>query len=192
MDREAWRVAVHGVAKSQTWLSDWTELIQSWFWNFTTKHKAQGRKQRLSELHSWYERSGKDSYKKLRTKKLASYVISENYLFECNFEIRAVLCYIAWLYPILCNPMDYSPPGSSVHGDSPGKFTGMRCHGLLQGILPSQENKPRSPTLQADSLSSESQGKPKNAGVCSLSILQGFFPTQESNRGLLHCRQILY
>ena len=26
MDREAWRSAVHGVAKSQTWLSDWTEL----------------------------------------------------------------------------------------------------------------------------------------------------------------------
>ena len=60
--------------------------------------------------------------KKLRTKKLASYVISENYLFECSFEIRAVLCYIAWLYPILCNPMDYSPPGSSVHGDSPASL----------------------------------------------------------------------
>ena len=27
MDREAWRAAVHGAAKSQTWLSDWTELI---------------------------------------------------------------------------------------------------------------------------------------------------------------------
>ena len=26
MDREAWRVVIHGVAKSQTWLSDWTEL----------------------------------------------------------------------------------------------------------------------------------------------------------------------
>ena len=25
-DREAWRAAVHGVAKSRTWLSDWTEL----------------------------------------------------------------------------------------------------------------------------------------------------------------------
>ena len=26
MDREAWRAAIHGVAKGQTWLSDWTEL----------------------------------------------------------------------------------------------------------------------------------------------------------------------
>ena len=30
MDREAWRVAVHGVTKSQTWLSDWTELHWTW------------------------------------------------------------------------------------------------------------------------------------------------------------------
>ena len=29
MDREAWRAAIHGVAKSRTWLSDWTEL--NWF-----------------------------------------------------------------------------------------------------------------------------------------------------------------
>ena len=26
MDREAWRAALHGVAKSHTWLSNWTEL----------------------------------------------------------------------------------------------------------------------------------------------------------------------
>ena len=26
MDREAWHAVIHGVAKSQTWLSDWTEL----------------------------------------------------------------------------------------------------------------------------------------------------------------------
>ena len=29
MDREAWRAAIHGVAKSRTWLSDWSDLIWS-------------------------------------------------------------------------------------------------------------------------------------------------------------------
>ena len=38
--------------------------------------------------------------------------------------------------PILCDPMDCSPPGSSVHGVSPGKNTGVGCHALLQGIFP--------------------------------------------------------
>ena len=40
--------------------------------------------------------------------------------------------------PTLCDPMDCSPPGSSVHGDSPGKNTGVGCHALLQGIFPTQ------------------------------------------------------
>ena len=34
--------------------------------------------------------------------------------------------------------MDYSPPGSCVHGDSPGKNTEVGCHALLQGIFPTQ------------------------------------------------------
>ena len=38
----------------------------------------------------------------------------------------------------LCYPVDCSPPGSSVHRDSPGKNTGMGCHALLQGIFPTQ------------------------------------------------------
>ena len=46
--------------------------------------------------------------------------------------------------------------------------------------------------MQADSLPAEPPGKPKNTGVGSLSLLQWLFPTQESNGGLLHCRQILY
>ena len=46
--------------------------------------------------------------------------------------------------------------------------------------------------MQGDSLPAEPQGKPKNAGVGRLSLLQGIFPTQESNQGLLHCRWILY
>ena len=50
----------------------------------------------------------------------------------------------------------------------------------------------RSLASQADSLPAEPQGKPKNPGGGSHSLLQGIFPTQELNRGLLNCRQILY
>ena len=35
MDREAWRAAIHGVAKSQTWLSDWIELNWTKWLNWT-------------------------------------------------------------------------------------------------------------------------------------------------------------
>ena len=41
-------------------------------------------------------------------------------LWVCAFE-SDVLWLVAQLSPILCNPMDCSPPGTSVHGDSPGK-----------------------------------------------------------------------
>ena len=58
--------------------------------------------------------------------------------------------------------------------------------------IPNPGIKPRSPALQADSLPAEPQGKPKNTGVSSLSLLQRIFPTQELNQGLLHHRQILY
>ena len=67
-------------------------------------------------------------------------------------DLVPVLCLVAQSCPTHCNPMDHSLPGSSVHGVSPGKNTGVGCHALLQGI----------------------------------------FPTQGSNPGLLHCRRILY
>ena len=38
--------------------------------------------------------------------------------------------------------MDCSLPVSSVHGDSPGKNTGVGCHALLQGIFLTQELNP--------------------------------------------------
>ena len=60
------------------------------------------------------------------------------------------------------------------------------------GDLSNPGIKPRSPTLQADSLPAEPQGKSKNTGVGSLALLQGIFPTQELNQGVLHCRWILY
>ena len=49
-----------------------------------------------------------------------------------------VLCLVAQMCPTLCDHMDCSPPGSSIHGDSPGKTTGVGCHALLQGIFRTQ------------------------------------------------------
>ena len=81
------------------------------------------------------------------------------------------------------------PPGSSAHGDSPGKNTGVGCPCPPPGDLPNLGIKPRYPALQVDFLPSEPWGKPNNTGVGSLSLLQGNFPTQESNQALLNCRQ---
>ena len=66
--------------------------------------------------------------------------------------ILVCCCLVTQSCPNLCDPVDCSPSRSSVHGDSPGKNTGVSYHALLQGI----------------------------------------FPTQGSNPGLLHCRWILY
>ena len=54
--------------------------------------------------------------------------------------------------------------------NSPGQNTGVGSLSLLQGLNPC--------------LSHWAQGKPKNTKVCSLSLLQWIFPTQESNQGL--------
>ena len=75
-----------------------------------------------------------------------------------------------------------------------------RSMGILQArilewvAMPSSRGnpRPRSLALQAESLPSKSPGKPKNTGVGSLSLLQGTFPTKESNWGLQHYKHILY
>ena len=51
-----------------------------------------------------------------------------------------MLCLVAQWRPTLCDPMDCSPRGSSVCGDSPVKNTGVGCHSLLQGIFLTQRS----------------------------------------------------
>ena len=51
----------------------------------------------------------------------------------------------AWVLTSLqsCDPREYSPPGSSVRGDSPGKNTQVGCYFLCQGIFPTQGSNPQ-------------------------------------------------
>ena len=95
------------------------------------------------------------------------------------------------------------PHGLYSPRNSPGQNTGVGSLSFSRGSSPPRGPspprgqiqvpwiKPRSPTLQADSVPAEPQGKPKNTGVGSLFPLQGIFQTQELKQGLLHCRQIL-
>ena len=61
--------------------------------------------------------------------------------FHAHYHTHCSSCVMSvslWLH-------DCSPPGSSVHGDSPGKNTGVGCHALLQGIFPTQRLNPGLP-----------------------------------------------
>ena len=84
-----------------------------------------------------------------------------------------------------------SLPGSSVHGIFQARI-------LEWVVMPSSRGssqprvKPKSPSLQANSLLSETPGKPKNTGLGSLSLLQGIFLTKESNQSLLPCKWMLH
>ena len=46
-----------------------------------------------------------------------------------------MLCLVTPSCPTLCDSMDCSPPGSSVHGDSPDKNSVVGCQELLQGTF---------------------------------------------------------
>ena len=81
--------------------------------------------------------------------------------------------------PTVCDPMDCSPPGSSVHGDSPGKNTGVGCHTLLQGVFLTQGFNPcllRLLHWQAGSLPLAPPGK-----------LNIFIRSQKTCRHIIRC-----
>ena len=56
----------------------------------------------------------------------------------------------------------------------------------------SESHSVMSSVLQPHGLYSPWNSPGKNTGVCTLSLLQGVFPTEGSNPGLPHCRPILY
>ena len=103
-----------------------------------------------------------------------------------NLSVRSE-AKVAQACPALCDPIDYT-----VHGILQARILKWVVFPLSRRSSQPMDGTPRSPTLQSDSLPAEPQGKPKNTGVGSRSLLQRIFPTQGSNPGLLHCRQIIY
>ena len=113
------------------------------------------------------------------------YLIISEFSLDVSFMCAKSFSQTLW-DPLVC-----SPPCPLLHGILQARILEWVAM-PPPGDLPNPGIEPRSPALQMDSLSLEPPGKPKNTRVGSLSLLHGIFPTQESNWGLLHCRQILY
>ena len=73
---------------------------------------------------------------------------------NCKAFVLCLVCLFAQLCLTLCDPMDCSPPGSSVPGDSPGNNNGVGCCALLQVFFPTWIE-PCFPALQVDSVPAE-------------------------------------
>ena len=117
----------------------------------------------------------------------AVYLKLTNTVKLCTVLSRSVMCQSC---PTLCNPMDCSPLGSSVRGDSPGKNTGVGCHVLLQGVFPTQQLNPGFCIENSGSL--WWTGRP---GVLQFMVSQRVghdWATELNWTELLHCRWILY
>ena len=88
------------------------------------------------------------------------------------------MCLIAQLCPTLCNPMDCSPPGSSLRGNSPGKNTGVGCQALLQGIFPTQGSNADLPHCRQILYQLSYQGSP-NGGIANSYLETNYYSHQK-------------
>ena len=98
MVREAWHVAVHGIAKSRTQLSDWTVTVTA---TAATAKSLQSRWQPTRLLCPWNS-PGKNTR------------VGCHFLLQC-MRVKSE-SEVAQSCPTLHDRMDCSPPGSSVHG----------------------------------------------------------------------------
>ena len=102
------------------------------------------------------------------------------------------MCLVAYSCLTLCDPMDCSPPGSSVQVDSLSKNTGVGCHFFLQEIFPTQGSNLGLPHCRWILYHLSHQGSPRILEWVAYPFSRGIFPTQELNQALLHSRWILY
>ena len=89
-----------------------------------------------------------------RMNKVVSFLILRENIQSFPTEYGAGLCLVAQSCPTLCDPMDCSLPGSSVHGSLQARILEWAAC-PSPGDLPNPGIEPRSPTLQADSLPAE-------------------------------------
>ena len=101
--------------------------------------------------------------------------------YKFNSESHSVISNSLQPHGLIQQSMEFSRPGYWSGQPLPSP-----------GIFPTQGSNSGLPHCRQIYLPDEPQGKPKNTGVGSLSLLQRIFPTRESNSGFLNRRQIFY
>ena len=121
-------------------------------------------------------------------------------LFLCKLFTESLVCVCALVTqscPTLCDPVDCSPPGSSVHGDSPGKTTGICCPALIQGIFLTWRSNPGFLHCRQILYYLSHQGSPPklahegNASVTSFDSVTSFNLSENRNHGRVACFYIV-
>ena len=100
-------------------------------------------------------------------------------------QFLPMMCLVAQSCPTLYDSMDCSPPDSSVHGDSPGKNTGVGCHALFQAIIPTQGSNPALSHCRWILYSPSHQGSPKILAWVAYPYSRG--TSQPRNRTSVSC-----
>ena len=153
-------IAVHGVAKSRTRLTEFTFTFHF--------HALEKEMATHSSVLAWrIPGMGEPG----RLPSTGSHRVGHDWsdLAAAAAVVKLCMCAKSFQsYPTLCNPMDY-PTRLLCPLDSPGKNTGVGCHALLQFVFPTQGSNlsPTSPALAA-----------------------GFFPTSATWEAQSNCTHI--
>ena len=164
-----WRKQELNSEKHQWW-NDWQKKILRRKLN---RQRSKEGKQEMKCLETWRKR------------------LSQEKRNNQQCQIFLSFCLVTHSCLTLCNPMDCSLPSSSVHGDSPGKNTGVGCHALLQGIFQTQGSNPGLPHCRWILYHLSHQGGPRILEWVAYPFSREF-SWQELNGDLLHWRWILY
>ena len=194
MDREAWHAAVHGVSKSWTWLSYWTELN----WRFQGEEQLwrEGDGFRLGNAELEFSECDRDHCFFLQYPFFSSSIPRGFfYLGTCHPEQRHVLAslrgvlHTCSVFPsclTLCNTMDCSMTGSSVQGISQARILEWVAISSSRGY-----SQPRNRThvscisyIGRWVFTTKPSGKPKlSDDLCSLAFEQNSWSTSKGCSG---------
>ena len=208
MDREAWWATVHGVAQCQTWLK-WLSTymyINNTYYKKLTHMIVDAEMSQVLQLASWIPRRAGgvrlvwEEISEIQDNQACKLQFKgrRKWMSQLNSQVGQVpscvcVCVRSHAYSqalshvwLFVTPWTVACQAPLSMGFSRWKhWSGLPCP--PPGDPPNPKTEPRSP-VTSNSLPSEPSGKPTYIGVGSLSLLQGNFPTQELNQGLLHCR----